>query len=244
MILGDFGLVVVVAGVPLPETWGAEPDCVWVPATRGQEFSLLLTNAGTAEALAIPSIDGASVLDGKPASDESPGYIVPARGDVSIPEWQIDRGTVARFEFGMAAKGYARQLGHSRADVGIIGAAFFRKRAPTPEELWQQRRSAALAGLASEIAADVAACQAFEPTAACPSLGEYVRAMAPRRLALWQEAANLGDPDGATFVAVCRPSGRALPATPTVRQRRWRRWRSGNRWPGTSWRGATRRTRA
>ncbi|MGA2499033.1 MAG: hypothetical protein ABSH20_14925, partial [Tepidisphaeraceae bacterium] len=74
---------------------------------------------------AIPSIDGVSTVDGKPASYQSGGYLVRPKAQIVVPGWRLDDNAVASFEFGVAAKGYARQMGHQVANVGIIAAAFF-----------------------------------------------------------------------------------------------------------------------
>lgn len=120
---GNFSLNVLVAERLVPEI--AELGHGWVVAERGRAFSLLLTNDGDSPVLAVPSVDGLSVMDGEPASYRSGGYIIGAHSQVTVPGWRLNDAAVARFEFGTAAEGYARQMDRSTQNVGVIAAAFF-----------------------------------------------------------------------------------------------------------------------
>src|SRR5438270_10763894 len=71
----------------------------YIEGRRGSTYTLEYTNPTNRRVLIVPSVDGLSVMDGKPASDKSRGYVVDAWGTVAIPGWRIDDNSVAQFEF-------------------------------------------------------------------------------------------------------------------------------------------------
>lgn len=159
MKVGDFVLGLLVDGDLVAEFWDTETETSWIAAERGKEFSLLLINDGDARVVAIPSVDGLSVMDGEPASYESAGYLVHPHSQVVVPGWRLDNGSVAQFQFGAAAQGYARQAGHSPRNVGVIAAAFFREKprdhrqddGRRPNQLPRSRRGGCLFGWITDL---------------------------------------------------------------------------------------------
>ncbi len=98
----------------------------YVEGREGSNFTIRLENRNSFRVLAIPSVDGLSVIDGKPAGDQSSGYIIEARATLDIPGWVVDGGTAAKFFFaGLSASGgdtsYAAQSGNDTAHKGVIG---------------------------------------------------------------------------------------------------------------------------
>jgi hypothetical protein len=73
-------------------------------------------------------MNGVSVMDGKLASYDSPGYLVRPRSRLVVPGWRLDNGEVARFKFGEAAVGYARRMAQTNDNVGAVAAAFFKEK--------------------------------------------------------------------------------------------------------------------
>lgn len=98
----------------------------------GSEFSIKLKNNSYERKLAIVSIDGLSILDGKPAGSNSSGYVLNGYEEITIPGWMIDSKTAAKFQFRNTgnkkhkSKTYVEQLENLGYDVdvenqGIIG---------------------------------------------------------------------------------------------------------------------------
>lgn len=113
----------------------------YIEGRPGTEYVLRFRNRSGKRVLILPSVDGLSVLDGKEAGIESPGYVVPAHGTVEIPGWKVDNSTAAKFVFAErgsrssnpAKKTYAEQQGANPANIGVIGfAVFTEKEAPPP----------------------------------------------------------------------------------------------------------------
>ncbi len=102
----------------------------YIEGREGSNFSIRLENKNNYRVLAIPSVDGLSVLDGEPAGEGSPGYILDANQTLDIPGWVVDKGTAAKFFFsGLKADGgddsYVVQSGQGPANKGIIGLKVF-----------------------------------------------------------------------------------------------------------------------
>lgn len=92
------------------------------------EFSLFLKNrTGILKYLLIPSVDGLSVINGKPASSESPGFILYPGESIEIPGWLVNSETAAKFYFSPLKneKSYAERMGFSGDNNGVIGVRVF-----------------------------------------------------------------------------------------------------------------------
>jgi len=104
----------------------------YIAGRPGNEYQLILHNRSDADVLAVVSVDGVNVISGETASWDQPGYIVPARGDVVVSGWRKSLSRVAAFFFTSHANAYATRTGRPD-DVGVIGVAVFRARAPEVE---------------------------------------------------------------------------------------------------------------
>ncbi|HSY22288.1 MAG TPA: hypothetical protein VK841_09245 [Polyangiaceae bacterium] len=106
----------------------------YVLGERGQRYQLHIVNPTPGRIEAVVSVDGLDAVDGKPASTDKRGYVVPAYGDVTIDGWRTSFDTVAAFRFSSVGESYAARTDHDR-NVGVIGAAFFRER-PRPHVVY------------------------------------------------------------------------------------------------------------
>lgn len=103
----------------------------YVEGRKGSEFSIKITNPFNYRVSAVLSVDGISVIDGKPASDKSQGYLLQAYGSITIPGWTLDNTEVAKFIFNSKEKSYAALSDdNSVSNVGVIGCLFFKEKAP------------------------------------------------------------------------------------------------------------------
>ena len=88
------GLDVLAQGRPLPTV--QYQGRTYLPVPRwGTEYALRVRNDGPRRILAIVSVDGLSVISGKPASEAQTGYIVAARDSIVIKGWRRSLETVA-----------------------------------------------------------------------------------------------------------------------------------------------------
>lgn len=113
------GLEVLVEGQPLAPVRHAGKTYLPVPRL-GVEYEIRVWSHGPRRVAAIVSVDGLSVINGRPASESSPGYLIDPSGSIRIKGWRRDLGTVAAFSFQEREKSYAVLMGHPE-NVGVIG---------------------------------------------------------------------------------------------------------------------------
>jgi hypothetical protein len=123
----NFELRVLVGGKPIREY--EHRGNYFVEGRKGSQFELEFKNNTAKRVLAIPSVDGLSVMDGKPANAESMGYVIPAHGSVRIPGWRLDANGVASFIFEDKDRSYARTSNaQSSARAGVVGMLVFEEK--------------------------------------------------------------------------------------------------------------------
>lgn len=101
----------------------------YVEGRNNSEFEIQITNPLPYKVLAVPSVDGISIIDGKPASAESSGYILHSGETITIPGWKVDNNTSAKFTFALREKSYAA-VGevNDTSNTGVIGVMFFNEK--------------------------------------------------------------------------------------------------------------------
>src|SRR5690242_1413855 len=120
----QFDLQVLVNGRPLQEY--AYQGEWFVEGMIGRNFTLRLGKVQLyRRAVAVISVDGLSIMDGKPAKADGSGYIIES-GDryIEIPGWRLNDKEVAAFFFSSLPEAYASQMGKP-TNIGVIGAKFF-----------------------------------------------------------------------------------------------------------------------
>jgi len=114
-------LAIRVAGKPLHQYKDHEDD-IFVEGRKGSEYTLHIHNRYSLRVLAVLSVDGLSIMDGKLATPESRGYILGPYASMEIPGWSLNEEVVAKFKFGDKEKSYAA-LGETQdtSNSGTIG---------------------------------------------------------------------------------------------------------------------------
>jgi hypothetical protein len=103
----------------------------WIEGRNGSNYVIELQNHTWNRVMAVVSVDGLCVIDGKPASYDSDGFLVEANGTLSIPGWMLNHQQAAEFVFGSRQTSYAAQSGNDVSNVGVIGVAWFAELGPT-----------------------------------------------------------------------------------------------------------------
>lgn len=123
---------------------------IFIEGRPGSDFEIQVTNKSLRRALAVISVDGLSIMDGTPASEDSSGYLVEPHGSVTIPGWMLDNSQVAKFTFGSRKDSYAQQGKGNATNCGVIGVMLFAEKAvPQYAELNQHSPLRAKAGWGS-----------------------------------------------------------------------------------------------
>ena len=77
----------------------------------------------------VASVDGLDVTDGRSASPDKRGYVVPPHGRVEIDGFRRNMAEVAAFRFGSVRDSYAARTAETGdRNVGVIGVALFSER--------------------------------------------------------------------------------------------------------------------
>jgi hypothetical protein len=135
------GLDVLVDGRPLPTVYYRGKTYLPVPRV-GQEYEVRIWNHGPRRVAAVLSVDGLSVINGRPASESQPGFVVAPYGSVLIKGWQRSMDTVAAFRFVERGRSYAGLTGRPE-NVGVIGLVAFEEAGWNPRLDIDRRESAA-----------------------------------------------------------------------------------------------------
>jgi hypothetical protein len=144
------GMDVLVGGEP-PRTI-RHAGRIYLPVPRlGAEYTIRVWNHGPRRITAVVSVDGLSVISGKPASETGTGYIVDAHSSILIKGWRRSMDAVAAFRFVDREESYAREMGRPE-NIGVIGLVAFEEMAPLPPLAFEAKDRAALGGSRPEAA--------------------------------------------------------------------------------------------
>jgi len=115
----------------------------WIIGAPGREYSVRVCNRTNARVLAVMSVDGVNIVSGDTASPAQSGYVLSAWECADINGWRKSMERTAAFYFTELPDAYATRTGRPE-NVGVIGVAFFREKAP-PVVSWKDKVSRAQA---------------------------------------------------------------------------------------------------
>ena len=102
----------------------------WVAGQPGAKYAIQIRNSRGSRVLAVTSVDGLNVLSGETADFGQSGYVFGSGERYGIEGWRKSNSQIAAFVFtASAGDSYAERVGKPR-DVGVIGVALFREKAP------------------------------------------------------------------------------------------------------------------
>ncbi|KAF1685982.1 hypothetical protein B1992_09760 [Pseudoxanthomonas broegbernensis] len=141
------------SGMPLPQY--RHRGQAWLPGEPGRRYALRLRNHGPQRVLAVVSVDGVNVVDGRTADPRQAGYVLGPWQTLEIAGWRKSLEAVAGFVFVDPAASYAARTGRP-GNVGVIGIAVFRER-PLPASPIPRIAGAAPSARATDAHAEAAA---------------------------------------------------------------------------------------
>lgn len=157
----------------------------WVAGVPGAKYAIDIRNASGARVLAVTSVDGVNVVSGETASVAQTGYVFGAWQRYGITGWRKSNNDVAAFEFTASPNSYAERTGRPR-DVGVIGVALFKERAPAVQPVvptpYHSRRNSQFESDAAPSAAAAPATQANRAEAGAGLHGMADKAMAEQAM--------------------------------------------------------------
>jgi hypothetical protein len=112
---------------------------LFIEAKQNSEYVIEIKNNAWRRILAVCSIDGLDILNGKHAVQNGPGYIVNGRDSSKFDGFRVSDNKVAKFVFDYKNKSYAKSKGDgSEKNVGVIGVRLFEEKfvpIPPPTEI-------------------------------------------------------------------------------------------------------------
>lgn len=103
----------------------------YVPGEPGHRYALRLYNHTDQRVLVVLSVDGVNAVTGQTAGADQPGYVLDPWQTTEIAGWRKSYSDIAQFVFTAIDDSYAARTGRPD-NVGVIGMAVFRERAPQP----------------------------------------------------------------------------------------------------------------
>ena len=121
--MSDYEVDVLVNGKPIKQF--RHKGTRFIEGRKGSDFEIRFKNNTWRRVEVVASVDGLSVINGKPCGTDSEGYLVPARESVTIPGWRLNNDAVAKFVFNDKSRSYSTQMGHGKQNAGVIGFMVF-----------------------------------------------------------------------------------------------------------------------
>jgi hypothetical protein len=113
----------------------------YLVGTPGHEYAVRIRNNTGERILAVTSVDGVNVVTGETAAPDQSGYVIDAYGSVEIAGWRKSMERTAAFYFTDLGDSYAARTGRPN-NVGVVGVAVFREKAPPVVYRWRPDRIA------------------------------------------------------------------------------------------------------
>lgn len=93
----------------------------YLPVEEGEVFQIEIQNNRSERVVAIVSVDGLSVMNGKPAGHNDPGYVIDAYSTVTIDGYRKGSEKVREFVVTPGGESYSAKRTGSERNNGVIG---------------------------------------------------------------------------------------------------------------------------
>ena len=107
---------------------------LYIAGMPGHRYAVRLYNRSGARVLTVLSVDGVNAITGQTAGPQQSGYVLDPNQSTEVDGWRKDMSEIAQFNFTALDNSYAARTGRPN-NVGVIGVAVFREKAP----LWRER---------------------------------------------------------------------------------------------------------
>ena len=112
-------------GSELPIHW--HEGRAYVVGRPGNEYQVVVRNKRAEDMLAVVSVDGLNVMDGKTAHPNQGGYVLSPWERLDVRGWRKSLDEIASFYFTSLGDSYAGRTGRPQ-NVGVIGVALFNRK--------------------------------------------------------------------------------------------------------------------
>src|SRR5262245_25780875 len=101
----------------------------YVVGRPGNEYQVRVRNRTAADVLAVVSVDGVNAVSGETANWSQTGYVLAPNQSYDVRGWRKSLQRIAAFYFTEHQYSYAARTDRPE-NVGVIGVALFRRKAP------------------------------------------------------------------------------------------------------------------
>ena len=101
----------------------------YIEGRPGHRYAVVLQNHTGGRVLAVVSVDGVNAISGETAGTGQSGYVLEPWQRLEVRGWRKNLSEIAEFHFTSLGDSYAARTGRP-GNVGVIGVAAFRERAP------------------------------------------------------------------------------------------------------------------
>jgi hypothetical protein len=164
----------------------------YVVGAPGHEYAVRIRNCTGDRVVAVTSVDGINVVSGETAAPDQTGYVIEPWGSVEIAGWRKSMDRTAAFYFTDLGDSYAARTGRP-GNVGVIGVAVFREKAPPVA--YRPFRDRIASGEAADERKDAPAAPASADGSSAPRQEQAAEAAATGK-AMRAQAAPLGTGHG------------------------------------------------
>lgn len=124
-----YQLRILVGGKPIPVYHNFRDGTNWVEAREGTRYEIEIKNNSYNRILAVVSIDGLNIINGKHEKpEEAPGYVLNSYMSEKIPGWKVSQEKVREFYFTRPENSYSKKLGADQHNIGVIAAAIYKEK--------------------------------------------------------------------------------------------------------------------
>lgn len=99
-----------------------------IESRHGTNYTIKIKNDNSFNIMAVLSVDGLDVLNGKPAEDSHKGYIVDAYRSTEIKGYRLSDEDSASFVFTKKGKSYVTKTTGDSRNTGVIGVRVFKEK--------------------------------------------------------------------------------------------------------------------
>ena len=104
----------------------------YVEGRKNSEYTIRVRNHTGDRIVVVPTVDGLSIINGKPGNYDSPGHILSAYETYEFTGWRINQEQTKKFIFTKHNKSYSEKTGQGTSNLGVIGLVAFK-------EQWKSR---------------------------------------------------------------------------------------------------------
>jgi len=128
----EWGIKGSIGMLPAYKSWTPGGYRRFAQGSHAAGYSIVVKNVCKCRVQVVLSVDGLDVLDGKPASDSRPGYVIEPGKTLEIKGFRTSYEAVAAFQFSSVSQSYANLRHGDTRNVGVIGLAAYTEKGADP----------------------------------------------------------------------------------------------------------------